>query len=732
MKSQHHRARIWNKDQHPYKHSLSEFAYINAAIPGATSIEGAIDYILAVLFPNVEPAVATPGDLPTTGNSDSDYRVVLDDGDGRQAAYRWEQREGDAAAQWYKVADMDWSTDSILAQLMDVTQPLYVSKGGVQDIDENGDPIVGLYAGQIIYGGVDADSNLSLNSNSGDGTGAQTGFVQIDSQFRPTLDDAYDLSTATERWRDAYFSGSVNIGTITISGNSIVDSTGNIDFADEALLTTGNITGAIVTGSSLVANDTTNTVTLVPGSYTDTSGSVDFGAANLTTTGTLGAGVTTLLEGNETLVLNPDNGESRASITTSQGSIDFGDENLYTTGDLSVGSFAVDNLVLDGNTLSSTTGDIILDPTGVGIVSIQGPLHTFAQVVTGLFTLAGGFAQVGMASITGSLDVDNISIDGNTISATDTNGDITIDPLGSGVVAIGGVLRPTSGGPYDLGATSRRWGELYLSGGISDGTNRIDSDTLLSLRSVVYRDLAQTQPAQNGDTIFYDSVNNIFLASTPDSEVNHTTISGLDTGDAGHTQFAMLAGRAGGQVIHGSTDPNGELTLGGTTDAASGFVRTQDTFTPAVTAAFATTWSGTDLGADTFRWNDVYTSGEFKGFRLENVTAAALPAFSMQNRGRLVWATDENRAYVDVGTGFRVLGVGKFLGDQVFDGVQLVKDVDVSSGITDARTAQWQLMDNADNFEIMQVTLTVTSATNVRITTNIPLPASSYRLIGIE
>lgn len=104
----------------------------------------------------------------------------------------------------------------------------------------------------------------------------------------------------------------------------------------------------------------------------------------------------------------------------------------------------------------------------------------------------------------------------------------------------------------------------------------------------------------------------------------------------------------------------------------------------------------------------------------------------MQNRGRIVWATDENRAYVDVGTEFRVLGVGKFLGDQVFDGVQLVKDVDVSSGITDARTAQWQLMDNANNFEIMQVTLTVTSATNVRITTNIPLPASSYRLIGIE
>ena len=732
MKSQHHRNRIWNRDQHPYKHSLSEFAYINAAIPGATNIESALDYILAVLFPNVEPAVATPGDLPTTGNNDKDYRVVLDDGDGRQAAYRWEQREGDTTSQWYKVADMDWSTDSILAQLTDVTQPLYVSKGGVQDIDENGDPVVGLYSGQIVYGGVDAGSNLSLNSNSGDGTGAQSGFVQIDSQFRPTVDDTYDLSTVTERWRNAHFAGAVSIGSITISGNTIVDSTGTIEFADESLLTTGNITGAAVTGSSLVADDTTTTVTLVPGSYTDLSGSVDFGAANLTTTGTLGAGVTTLSSGGETLELNPDNGGNRASITTSQGAIDFNDEDLYTTGALNVGVLEIDNLRLEGNTFSSTTGNINIVPDGMGIVSVQKPLHTFAQVVTGLITLAGGFAQVGAASITGSLDVDNINIDGNTISATDTNGDITIEPLGSGVVAIGGVLRPTSGGPFDLGTTGRRWGELYLSGGINDGANRIDSDTLLSLRSVVYRDLAQTQPAQNGDTIFYDSSNNIFLASTPDSEVNHTTISGLDTGDAGHTQFAMLAGRPGGQSLFGSTDPSGELTLGGTTDPTSGFVRTQDTFTPAVTASYASTWTGNDLGADTHRWNDVYTSGEFKGFRLENVTSTALPAFSMQNRGRIVWATDENRAYVDVGTEFRVLGVGKFLGDQVFDGVQLVKDVDVSSGVTDARTAQWQLMDNANNFEIMQVTLTVTSATNVRITTNIPLPASSYRLIGIE
>ena len=740
MKSQHHRARIWNKDQHPYKHSLSEFAFVNDALPGVTNVEGAITYMLNVLFPNVQSAVATPSDLPAAGNTISDYRVVLDDGDGKQAAYRWEQREGDVAAQWYKVADMDWSNDSILAQLMDVTQPLYVSKGGRQDIDANGDPVAGLYAGQFIYGGTDVGSHLTLNSNSGDGTGAQSGYVQIDSNFRPTQDALYDLSTSTERWRDAHFSGVVNIGTVSISGNTIVDSTGTLELAATAVNTTGNITGGLITGTSLVADNTTNSVTLVPGSYTDSSGSVDFGAANLITTGTLGAGVATFTQATETLTLTPSSGVAgRASITTSQDAIDFLAADLYTTGGLFVGALSadsldIDNLRLDGNTISSTDvdGDITLLPNGNGVVDVQNTLRTVAQEITGDVTQTGNVTQTGATSITGLLDVDNLRFDGNAITSTEANGSITLLPTGTGTLSFGSNLLPTSSGSFDLGSTTSLLKDTFISGGIRNATNEIDIGTLLTLRTVLYRDLAKTDPAQTGDTIFYDAVNGVFLASTADSEVDHATIAGLTVGDGGHTQLALLAGRPGGQLLVGSTDPSGALTLKGTADATAGFVRTEDTFTPSNTAVYAAGWSGTDLGASTHTWNDVYTSGEFKGFRLENVLSTALPPFSMQNRGRLVWATDNNKAYVDLGTGYKVLGVAKFVGDQVFDGVQVSKDVDVSAGIEDARLAQWQLMDNANNFEIMAVSITATTASNIRITTNIPLPASSYRLIGIE
>lgn len=111
---------------------------------------------------------------------------------------------------------------------------------------------------------------------------------------------------------------------------------------------------------------------------------------------------------------------------------------------------------------------------------------------------------------------------------------------------------------------------------------------------------------------------------------------------------------------------------------------------------------------------------------------ATLPAASAQNIGRVVFATDVNKAYVDVGTSFKVLGVSKFVADQSFDGVVTLKDVNVSAEITDARNAQWQLRDNANDFEILYVTIKATSTSNVRIQTNVPLPAGSYRLIGME
>ena len=56
-------------------------------------------------------SVANRAALPLTGNGLGDQRVVLDDGDGKQAVYLCIATTGDVDAQWEKIADVDFITD---------------------------------------------------------------------------------------------------------------------------------------------------------------------------------------------------------------------------------------------------------------------------------------------------------------------------------------------------------------------------------------------------------------------------------------------------------------------------------------------------------------------------------------------------------------------------------------------------------------------------------------------
>lgn len=89
----------------------------------------------------------------------------------------------------------------------------------------------------------------------------------------------------------------------------------------------------------------------------------------------------------------------------------------------------VDNLKLDGNVLSSTdvNGDIKLTPNGSGAV-----------VVTNVTVQSGSIDAVTIGATTAATEatIDNIKIDGNTISSEDTNGNIALTPDGTGEVDI--------------------------------------------------------------------------------------------------------------------------------------------------------------------------------------------------------------------------------------------------------------------------------------------------------
>ena len=510
----HSRFKVVSETQHLYEHSLSEFPYAHPALPGNGTAQSAFDYIFNVLYPKIKGEVATPADLPTGVDTPNvgdlppelgDQRLVVDDGDGNYAMYIWAKWDGQAVEQWNKVADFDFGENSIVQGLLDQTQYLYPRKYGTTDYDPLTElPLTGQDAGQHIYGGDTSGQNLILHANNGDDPGVRTGLIYLDDDTAPYIDLGLDFGTATRRWQNGYF-GTLVVGTATMTitsdgvTGSITDTSGQISFADDNILTTGNANANIITAStSLVVDDSVNQLSIGIGSITDTSGSISFGDENLQTTGTLASGVTTV---DSTLVL------ATGSITDSSGQISFGDDNLLTTGSIDAGTaildrLELDDLVLDGNLVSISTADtdLSLAANGTGVIDLQSAATTVDVTTTGTL------------SVTGQIDVDDIILDGSSISVT---GNILTAPS----------IIPDGDNTRNLGSAGARYNTISFATAISDGTESIMPAELMALNRNIYRDVAKTQPVQDGDILIYNNASQKWLAAQP----IHTGYSELKT-----------------------------------------------------------------------------------------------------------------------------------------------------------------------------------------------------------
>lgn len=706
-----HRFRIFNAPQHPYKHTLEDFAYTNPGTGGQVStIEGALDWIFAVLYPQSKPSVATPADLPMVGNTLNDMRVVNDDGDGKAASYRWEQREADISPQWYKIYDMDWGVDSILQQMYLKTQDLYVSKKGYDERDAAGNVVTGILAGAYIYGGATANTNLTLYANSGDGTGPSTGYVQFGDNSRPIDDNAYDFGTTALRWKK-FWGYEYQAGTLNLQAGSITDSSGEIDFGSTDLTTTGTLTvGALAPASILVGG----TLLLASGSITDSTGDIDFGNENLSTTGTLDSGILTVTDNAQTITLDPDVTGSKASINASRAILTFNALNLETTGTLNAGATTTTqlntgNIQLAANTISitNTNGNLNLQANGTGVVNVASSMTT------------GNVNTTGNLVVVGQFDADNLRIDGNTLSSTNANGNVLILPNGTGVVQSVHFL-PNVDDTYDLGGASNLWRSLYLGTSITDGLDSITIATLLSFSEAL-------TGVADGHLLFYNLGTGKWEASHPDSEIDHGELSGL--GDDDHTQYALLAGRAGGQSLIGGTAASENLTFESTSHATKGKIFFKDNLAPFTNASYSGGWQGTDIGNPTNYIRHVYSKGEFFNFRVENLVADFVS--STQNAGRIGYNVNTELLIYDTGSAVIAIGAQHSETDTTWDGIQTTQTFTIS-GVADARKALWQFKDNTNDFEIMFVKITQPSSTQVTVTTNVPLPAGTYRLIGVQ
>lgn len=247
------------------------------------------------------------------------------------------------------------------------------------------------------------------------------------------------------------FSGSGGTTVTRTSANEItISSTAGVTYNIDASTATGganlNLTGSDSStdtvkfsgsGATTVTQTNANEITI---SSTDnnTTYTIDAssttGGANLNLVGSdLTTDTVKFASGTGVTVSQTSANEMSIAIGQAVGT---GDNPVFagvTGGNISVG-VSTDNTIASTN----TNGNINITPNGTGVVVIPTADVTSLEV-TNIRALDGTAAAsiantTGVVTVSTELNVDNININGNTISSTNANGDILITPNGTGDV----------------------------------------------------------------------------------------------------------------------------------------------------------------------------------------------------------------------------------------------------------------------------------------------------------
>ena len=206
--------------------------------------------------------------------------------------------------------------------------------------------------------------------------------------------------------------------TFTIAGGTGIDTAGsgqtltvNIDSTVTTLTGTQTLSGKTLTAPTINAATMTGTVTVDSLSFADNTITTNASNANLELTAS-GTGTVELLS----------NTNVTGTLTTAD---------ITTTGTHTVtGQSDIDYVRIKDNkiTTNATNANLELAASGTGVVDVKNAMTTVGQTITGNVVIDGQF------------DIDNISISGNGIIATNSGGGININPNATGQVTIGGTV----------------------------------------------------------------------------------------------------------------------------------------------------------------------------------------------------------------------------------------------------------------------------------------------------
>ena len=408
-----------------------------------------------------------------------------------------------------------------------------------------------------------------------------------------------------------------NLGDrLFIGDGSTVDVIGGKFFSDML----DHVQGTLTAGSAITVDGNKAVDDLIVGNNATTGGSIELKEGTNNGTHHVQLKAPNSLGGNLALTLPGSDGNNGEVLKTNgSGTLSFG---TLALGDLT-GTLALSALEIDGGTdigedlvdadllivdngaggtnrkttltrvkkyiYSAISGDVTVANNGALTIangsvenamlagSIANAKLANSSITIGSDAVALGATQTDLNGIT-SLDVDNITVDGNTISTTNTNGNLNLDPNGTGTVDVSSaritsVATPTGG----TDAANKNYVDAQLQG----------LDVKNSVRVATTANGTLSSAFANGQT-----VDGITLATN-----DRILIKDQSTG----SENGIYTVNASGAPTRATDfDANSEVTGGafffaeeGTTNADNGFVLTNDgAITLGTTALTFTQFSG--------------------------------------------------------------------------------------------------------------------------------------------
>ena len=315
---------------------------------------------------------------------------------------------------------------------------------------------------------VDQDTKITTEASAGNDDDVITFYVGVsntavsqmilaDGVLKPTTDNDIDLGTSSLEFKDAYFDGTVTSDafagpltgdvtgtasvatTVTITDNESTDEDNAVIFAAGGDVDGGNL--GLESDGNLTYNPSSGTLTA-----TALAGTLSTAAqTNVTSLGTLTALTVDDVAINGKVITMTGSSSDTATLTVgTNGTLD-----ITTTDD----NAAAANITITadgtfeavGSTITLDSGGAInLEPASGSAILLDGTISVDAGVVTGATSITstafvGTLSTAAQANVTSLgtltiLNVDNVRVDGNTISSTDSNGNINIAPNGTGDV----------------------------------------------------------------------------------------------------------------------------------------------------------------------------------------------------------------------------------------------------------------------------------------------------------